>query len=236
MGALFGSFLARSSMKTVLPLLSLIAGAPVANATDALPIAEGAYMRSAKYCEQFRNGELDSIEFSVSTGGHAYEVPEVGCVVASVRKLRTNRYAIEADCLETGNPFQHSFILDVENPRTVRMDGFQLTLCDVKVPPDKPDQGKDHLAGISIVPPTEQHSPKVEATKAIPPTKLIRQWEAANEYCRGGSGDDPQTAMACKARDALSRQLESAKWCYGKNGQSSYQYKWHRCQRGSIHY
>ncbi|MER8369687.1 hypothetical protein [Mesorhizobium sp. M1378] len=87
----FGRFLPRSAMGTTLPLLILIAESPAANATDALPVADGAYMRSADLFEQFRKGNVDSIEFSVSKGGHTYDVPEVGCVVASVQKLRTNR-------------------------------------------------------------------------------------------------------------------------------------------------
>ncbi|TPI27106.1 hypothetical protein FJW07_31510 [Mesorhizobium sp. B3-1-9] len=232
MGALSGNFLARPSFKTM--LLFLVAGAPTANATDSLPVADGAYMRSANACEQFRKGELDSIEFSVSKGGHAYEVPEAGCVVASVRELRINRYAVEADCLEAGNPFQRSFILDVESKQTIRIDGEQLTACDAEAPTPKLGQGSD-LPGIPTVPANRKSEPKAEATKATSPAKLIGQWQVADENCRGGSGDDPKTEKACSARDALARQLETAKWCYGKNGQSRYQYKWHRCGKGSIH-
>ncbi|MBZ9940140.1 hypothetical protein LB533_03375 [Mesorhizobium sp. BR1-1-13] len=235
MGALSRSCSARSPMRTVLVLQSLVFSASVANAMDALPIADGAYMRSASYCEQFRKGELDSIEFSVLKGGHAYEVPEVGCVIASVHKLRTNRYAVEADCLETGNPFQRSFILDVEGEQTIRIDGEQLTACEHWAVVGKPSQGTD-LPGIPIVPANKKNETKGETTTATSPARLIRQWQAANENCRGGSGDDPQTVKACGARDVLADQLEAAKWCYGKNGQSGYQYKWHRCQKGSIHH
>lgn len=235
MDVLSRRFLAHYPIRTVLPLLSLIGGGPMAHASDALPIADGSYMRSANACEQFRKGELDSIEFSVSKAGHAYEVPEVGCVVASVRKLRINRYAVEADCLETGNPFQRSFILDVEGEQTIRIDGEQLTACNAKPPTAKLSQGTD-LPGITIVPANRESGRNAETPTAPSPTRLIRQWQAANENCRGGSGDDPQTEKACNARDALSRQLEAAKWCYGKKGQSSYQYKWHRCGKGSIHF
>ncbi|MDX8521122.1 hypothetical protein [Mesorhizobium dulcispinae] len=242
-------------MKTVLPLLSLVVGASNANATDALPIADGAYMRSVDYCEQFRQGKLDSIEFSVSKGGHYYEFPESGCVVATVKPLRPNRYAVDADCMEAGQPpSQRSFILDVESPRALRIDGMQLISCEPDASTDKPAKG---VSLPSVTPsqedsaktapreiplpsfsarPSQEQSPTNEAKKAFPPTKLIRQWQVANENCRGGSGDDPQTEKACATRDALGRQLEAAKWCYGKNGQSGYQYKWHRCGKGSIHY
>ncbi|WP_154674569.1 hypothetical protein [Mesorhizobium erdmanii] len=234
MGALSGVFLTRSSFKTVLPFLLLVVGTPTANATDALPVADGAYMRSAEYCEQFSKGQLGSIEFSVSKDGHAYDVPEVGCVVAAVRQLRANRYVVDADCLETGNPFQRTFILDVEGPQTIRIDGEELTSCDAQAPTDKATSLEVPLPRFTTRAPAD--GSKVEATKAAPPTKLIRQWQVANENCRGGSGDDPQTEKACGARDVLARQLEAAKWCYGKDGQSGYQYKWHRCGKGSIHF
>lgn len=262
MGDLFGRFLPRSAMGTTLPLLFLIAGAPTANATDALPIADGAYMRSADLCEQFRKGNVDSIEFSVSKNGHAYEFPEVGCVVATVQQLRTNRYAVDADCMEAGQPpSQRSFILDAETDRTIRIDGEQLISCEPGASTGKPAK-RASLPEITIVHPSmengsqgsesktapreiplpsfsvrssQEQATKAEIKRATPPTKIIRQWEVANENCRGGSGDDPQTDKACRSRDALSRQLEAAKWCYGKQGQSGYQYKWHRCGKGSIH-
>jgi hypothetical protein len=219
----------------VLPLLFLVTGPHTANATDALPVADGAYMRSADLCEQFRNGKVDSIEFSVSKSGHYYEFPESGCVVATVKPLRTNRYAVDADCIEGGDHSQASFILDVENPRTLRIDGEQLIACEQNLSTSKP--AKDVLLpGIQIVPSGKEAVSKARIAKANSPGQLIRQWEAANENCRGGAGDDPQTMKACSSRDALSRQLEAAKWCYGKNGQSGYQYKWHRCRKGSIHF
>jgi hypothetical protein len=181
-------------------------------------------MRSAAYCDQFRRGQLDSIEFSVSKGGHYYEFPESGCVVASVKPLRRNRYAVDADCIEGGERFQQSLILDVEGTQTIRIDGEELTSCDLKTTSDKTAlRSPEHLS-------------KAEVKSAALPKKLIRQWEVANENCRGGSGDDPKTLKACDVREKLARQLEAAKWCYGKEGQSGYQYTWHRCQKGSIHH
>lgn len=254
----FRWLLARYSFSSMLPLLFLVAGAQIANATDTLPVPDGAYMRSADLCQQFRKGGVDSIEFSVSKHGHVYEFPEVRCVVATVQQLRTNRYAVDADCMEAGQPpSQRSFILDAETDRTIRIDGEQLISCELGASTDKPAKGAS-LPGILIVPPnqedasraapqklplpsfstrpSQEQSPKNERKKATPPTRLIRQWQIANENCRGGSGDDPQTERACNARDALYRQLGAAKWCYGKNGQSGYQYKWHRCGKGSIHF
>lgn len=253
-----GGLLARYSCRTTLPLLFLVAGAYTANATDALPVADGAYMRSADLCEQFRKGNVDSIEFSVSKNGHYYEFPESGCVVATVKPLRTNRYAVDADCIEGGDHSQASFILDVENPQTVRIDGEQLIACEIGkranhaslpeiaiVDPGMVDASKaaTDTAALKNVPlpsfsvrSNQEQATKAESKRAAPPTKLIRQWGAANENCRGGSGDDPKTLKACGVRDTLARQLEAAKWCYGKNGQSGYQYKWHRCGKGSIHF
>ncbi|TPM21723.1 hypothetical protein [Mesorhizobium sp. B2-3-5] len=235
MEGFLAGLLARHPSRCMLPLLFLVAGVQIGNATDALPISDGAYMRSADLCGQFRDGKLDSIEFSVSKGGHAYDVPEVGCVVATVKPLRADRYSVDADCLETGNPFQRSFILDVESPKTIRIDGEQLTSCELSTSDGKPAKGAS-LPGIQMVPSGEAPVPKAKLAKANSPGQLIGQWQVANENCRGGSGDDPKTMEACDVRDTFARQLETAKWCYGKNGQSGYQYKWHRCGKGSIHY
>ncbi|RWA81318.1 hypothetical protein [Mesorhizobium sp.] len=235
MDALSGNFLAGPSLNRLLLALSLVVGATTANATDALPIADGAYMRRLTTANSFAKANWISSSFRCPRAATYYEFPESGCVVATVKPLRTNRYAVDADCMEGGEHSQQSFILDVESVQSVRIDGSQLTSCDAKAPAETTATREIPLPSFSTRPNQEQ-SPKAEAKNATPPTKLIRQWQAANEHCRGGSGDDPQTGKACNARDALARQLEAAKWCYGKNGQSGYQFKWHRCGKGSIHF
>ncbi|WP_454816574.1 hypothetical protein [Labrys neptuniae] len=63
----------------------------------------------------------------------------------------------------------------------------------------------------------------------------IDQWKALNSQCRGGSGDDPATLRACGQRDALTRQLGKAGWCFGrKDDPDAASYQWHRCTAKSL--
>jgi hypothetical protein len=63
--------------------------------------------------------------------------------------------------------------------------------------------------------------------------KLLAQEREANDRCRGGSGNDPQTFAACSTRDALVVKLNKLGWCYGKRNQSGYQMSWHQCDANS---
>ena len=38
---------------------------------------------------------------------------------------------------------------------------------------------------------------------------LVTAWQALNEDCRGGSGDDPRTMKACERRTVVSNALRS---------------------------
>lgn len=58
---------------------------------------------------------------------------------------------------------------------------------------------------------------------------LIKQEEALNDRCRGGSGDEASTWEACSQRDALSGALQKQGWCYGTPKQAEYQKEWARC-------
>lgn len=68
------------------------------------------------------------------------------------------------------------------------------------------------------------------------PASLIKAWTELNSQCRGGSGDDPRTMEACERRDEVGRRIDAAGWCYGKTNQMAYQYQWHACTKGSLHY
>lgn len=59
--------------------------------------------------------------------------------------------------------------------------------------------------------------------QARPPTDLSQRWAAANESCRGGSGDDPATYAACGARTEIDHEMRKLGWCY--------QATWRRCAR-----
>jgi len=74
------------------------------------------------------------------------------------------------------------------------------------------------------------------AQTAVDASGLLRLEQMANELCRGGSGDRPETEIACQVRDDLVRRLRDVGWCYGEVGQAGYQMQWHRCNRRSLQY
>jgi hypothetical protein len=179
-----------------------------AASNDSLPISGGSYVRSQQDCKALRAGTLEMIDLEVSANRREYGVPEAGCVVANVKKLRQKRFLVTSDCTEAGEPFQQTFILDLVSNTKIKMDGTALLLCGSK-----------------------SQKSKTETDKV---GELIGQWHSANEGCRGGLGDDAATFKQCNQRDALGARLSAAKWCYGREGQSSFEYEWHRCTEGSI--
>jgi hypothetical protein len=63
---------------------------------------------------------------------------------------------------------------------------------------------------------------------------MIERSNEANDYCRGGSGDDRETLAWCDVREALDEVLNVRNWCYGKQGEFGYQNKWHACTKNSL--
>jgi hypothetical protein len=59
--------------------------------------------------------------------------------------------------------------------------------------------------------------------------QMIQVVDYLNQLCRGGSGDRPETAVACNNRDKLTDVFRKAGWCYGAAGQPSYLSKWEKC-------
>lgn len=59
--------------------------------------------------------------------------------------------------------------------------------------------------------------------------QMIARADELNSKCRGGSGDDPVTHVACYDRDKLHSELQKAGWCRGKPEQYGYEKKWERC-------
>lgn len=61
------------------------------------------------------------------------------------------------------------------------------------------------------------------------PVRVLSQWNQENMICRGSSGDAPDTMAACDRREAVYNKLKAVGWCYGREGESSYQMDWHVC-------
>jgi hypothetical protein len=63
---------------------------------------------------------------------------------------------------------------------------------------------------------------------------MVSRWQEANGFCRGRSGDDPETWAWCSIRDGIDQVLTVRGFCYGKDGQPSVDMQWHACGPGSI--
>jgi hypothetical protein len=63
---------------------------------------------------------------------------------------------------------------------------------------------------------------------------LIQDFGKYDDACRGGSGDQSETWVACGSRDYASDLLYNFGWCYGKTGQAAYELDWHVCSLSSI--
>jgi hypothetical protein len=63
---------------------------------------------------------------------------------------------------------------------------------------------------------------------------LIQDFGKYDDTCRGGSGDQSETWVACGSRDYASDLLYEFGWCYGEIGQFGYQMDLHRCSATSI--
>lgn len=73
--------------------------------------------------------------------------------------------------------------------------------------------------------------PLTARAEAVP--KLLQDWTALNGLCRGGSGDDPRTRVACDRRDAIDRRLAAAGWCYGRQSDIGAERTWQPCGAGT---
>lgn len=147
------------------------------------------------------------IDFEASKSGAAFSYAESFCVVADVTEVRQDRYRVVGDCDEAGEIWQSSFFLDVLGDDDIAIDGQPHQLC--------------------------VGNPGVDVGSA---NANIEEWMDWNERCRGGSGDDPATLVACDRRSDVSKRLEGLNLCYGKEDQSGAEYEWHTCGAGSIHF
>ncbi|WP_262568854.1 hypothetical protein [Agrobacterium tumefaciens] len=89
----------------------------------------------------------------------------------------------------------------------------------------------DQRAGVIL----SETSKVIQTDKDVSqPVRLIAQWAEQNAVCRGGSGDLPETNVACERREAIGDKLEAVGWCYGREGEYGYQMRWHACEATSY--
>ena len=63
--------------------------------------------------------------------------------------------------------------------------------------------------------------------------ELLQDNELYDTRCRGGSGDNPDTWVACGARDYTSFLLDKSGYCFGEKDQASFEWVWHVCHPNS---
>lgn len=187
-------------------LVALLLTTGMATAAN-LPISDGVYVSKPDFCEEFRRGELEMIDFEVTENGAAFSYPEAFCVVAEVKEVRQSRFRVTGDCDEFGEIWQSSFFLDVQGGGKIAIDGRAHQICT----------GASGGVGADAA-------------------DLIEEWMQWNESCRGGFGDEVATIQACDRRADAAEQLERLSLCYGKEHQSGAEFDWHTCGPGSIHF
>lgn len=177
-------------LMTVMPVTAI--------ASDRVPVGDGAYL-DREDCDRAERGELDLVSFTIGKAGREVSFEEAGCLVASVKPVRANRYDIELDCREFEDVYQHRMFLDVMAKDHIRVDGDDRYLCKKGFLADE-TSSSDPASSVNV---------------------LIEKWEGLNENCRGGSGDDPDTMKACDQRSGVSERLEALGYCYSREENST---------------
>lgn len=198
-----------------------LASSSRAAAEQRVPLKDGLYASSAEQCAQMRNGEFDGAPYSVEKAGRLLSGSEEACVIASVKPIRSNRYHVESDCREMDEISQRSFILDIPSRDRFLIEGDEYLWCldvdDNGLAVSHPSEPGTTSAQASV-PPTAAKSIHAAPAplKKLSCKALISYWAAREEECRGGSGDDPATDLACNLRSDARTALERRGFCYRK--------------------
>jgi len=119
-------------------------------------------------------------------------------------------------------------------------DGMALFDYNEKVRGNRPDLCRSVLEDfptvVSNTPNKNDHPGQGRRGSGRPQeaSRLIERWHRENSSCRGGSGDAPETLVACSARERIGHDLAKLNWCFGKRGQFGYQMEWHSCEARSM--
>jgi len=193
----------RPLVLAALGVATLFAAVAPAMADARIPLKDGAYSQSASQCAAMRRGDSDGAPYSVEKGGRMISGPEQACVVATVRRVRPNRYHVQTDCREFDEVYHLSFFLDALSPQRFRRDGEEFRWC-LELDAD----------GVMILEQEETSSPSRTSVEKPSDKALIDYWAEQNEACRGGPGNVPETDRACERRQAASDELARRQLCY----------------------
>jgi len=124
----------------------------------------------------------------------------------------------------------HWTVTRIELPKDV-LDAEEGATPSAAPAPETPQPAEPRVAE-SLEPEVPAASAPATASSAVesappPVAALIRRWQAQNERCRRGQGDDPSTAQACDDRETIAGKIDELGWCYGEN--PAHQTAWARC-------
>ncbi|WP_304274469.1 hypothetical protein [Caulobacter segnis] len=120
----------------------------------------------------------------------------------------------------------HWAVTRIELPKDV-LDAEEGATPSAAPAPETPQPAEPDVAQ-APEPEAPAAAPSSVVESAPPPVAaLIRRWYAQNDRCRGGSGDDPSTALACDDRETTAGKIDELGWCYGEN--PARQTTWARC-------
>ena len=72
-----------------------------------------------------------------------------------------------------------------------------------------------------------------QTTMAAADLALLQDYMQYDDRCRGQTGDDPITYMACGARDYIGYLLNISGYCFGQSDQAGFEMQWHVCTGAS---
>lgn len=89
--------------------------------------------------------------------------------------------------------------------------------------------GADESRTAEVNTPTGTRTDQLAPGSAEDPSPLLALWNEQNRECRGGSGDQQATLLACDKREQTDARLRAVGWCYGENAMFGCQTEWRPC-------
>lgn len=92
------------------------------------------------------------------------------------------------------------------------------------------------LVALVIGAQTAQAEPLDQSMMAPSDWALLQDYEMYQHRCHGNSGDDPDTWIACGARNYIGYLLDQSGYCFGQTEQIEFEWTWHVCDKKSLRF
>lgn len=194
---------------------------------ESLPAPDGVYLSRSEFCQSFKKGELELIDIEITNSGKTVGFSDSLCQVATSKKIRENRFALELDCMSYGDVSQLNAIVDVGD-KLILWDGRPHQLCELEGSNDS-----THAKDRGIVVPADKPI-SITKTSQVELKSLFDRWGIAVQNCIGGDFADPKVLKACDDRIKSVKLLQDLGYCYGTENQSRAERDWHKCKGDSL--